>query len=289
MQAPSTTIFASPLLRIGTFRCPIEYPHFRDTGPIVSGHLIVFPRTPVRICHLGAPPIVADPNLVMFYNLHQSYQRDPLSAQGDRCEWFAFSPDILLNALCHYAPQVIDQPERPFSFTHAPGTPQIYLRQRQVIEHILHTTQPDALYVEETMLMTLDHLVAHVYQVRGATQKGCRPATQQQQRVIVDAIQAELATRFHEKILLDELATKVYLSPYELCRIFRAQTGYTIHQYLNQLRLYTALEMVTTSTANLTDLALTLGYNSHSHFTSAFRKTFGMTPTTLRSTPTLAV
>ena len=104
-------------------------------------------------------------------------------------------------------------------------------------------------------------------------------------RVIVDAIQAELATRFHEKILLDELATKVYLSPYELCRIFRAQTGYTIHQYLNQLRLCTALEMVTTSTTNLTDLALTLGYNSHSHFTSAFRKTFGITPTMLRATP----
>jgi AraC-like DNA-binding protein len=284
MPSPSTTIFASPLLRIGTFRCPIDYPHFRDTGPIVSGHLIVFPRTPVRIYHPAAPPIVADPNLVMFYNLYQSYQRDPLSAQGDCCEWFAFSPAILATAFSRYDPQVVDQPDHPFSFTHAPGTAQIYLRQRQVIEHILHTAQPDTLYVEESMLMLLDRLLAHVYQVRRAPQQACRPATQQQQRAIVEAIQAELATRFQEKLLLDELAAKVYLSPYELCRIFRTQTGYPIHQYVNQLRLCTALEMVTASTTPLTDLALMLGYNSHSHFTSAFRKMFSITPTMLRAT-----
>ena len=190
----------------------------------------------------------------------------------------------MANAFCRYAPQVVDQPDHPFSFTHAPSTPHLYLRQRQVIEHILHAAQPDVFYVEETMLLTLDLLVAHVYQIQGATKKHCRPATQQQQRAIVEAIQAVLATRFQEKILLDELAAKVYLSPYELCRIFRAQTGYAIHQYVNQLRLCTTLEVVTASTANLTDLALTLGYNSHSHFTSAFHKMFGITPTVLRAT-----
>lgn len=282
MQSPSTLIFTSSLLKIGHFRCPVQHPAFQDTGPIVSGHLIVFPRTSVYIHHPDRPPIVADPNQIMFYNLHQSYQRASLSAEGDRCEWFAFASDLLVNALQEHEPQVAEQPERPFAFTHAPGSPQIYLRQRQVFEHIYRSPQPDILYVEETMLLTLALLLAHVYQYRRRQQRRPRPVTQQQQVAIVHALQAELASRFQEKLLLKELAAKVYLSPYELCRIFRTHTGCTIHQYVNQLRLCTALESVTGAATNLTELALTLGYNSHSHFTSAFRQTFGLTPTRLR-------
>lgn len=282
MQSPSTLIFASPLLRIGRFCCPLDHPHFHNTGPIVSGHLIVFPRTSVCIRHTGAPPIIANPNLVLFYNLHQTYQRDGLSEQGDRCEWFAFTPEILVKALQPYEPQVIDRPHQPFRLTHAPSPSLLYLRQRQVIEHILQAAQPDALYVEESMLSILAGLLAHVYQQQPGEQRRRRPATHRQQLAIVHAIQAELATRFHEKLLLDQLAAHVHLSPYELCRIFRAHTGYTIHQYLNQLRLCTALELVTVRNANLTELALSLGYNSHSHFTSAFRQAFGVTPTALR-------
>lgn len=283
IQLPSTLLFATSLLKIGRFCCPVVHPQFQDTGPIVSGHLIVFPRTSVYIQYPDAPPIVADPNQIMFYNLHQRYRRASLSADGDRCEWFAFAPDLLISALQEYEPQVVDQPERPFAFTHAPGSPQIYLHQRQVVEHLCRAAQPDILYVEETMLITLSMLLAHVYQYRRRKQRRARPATYQQQIAIVQAIQAELATRFQEKLLLKELAAQVYLSPYELCRIFRAHTGCTIHRYVNQLRLCTALESVTNTDADLTDLALTLGYNSHSHFTSAFRQTFGATPTRLRA------
>ena len=288
MQPPSTVIFTSPLLQVGRFCCPTTHPHFHDTGPIVSGHLIVFPRTSVYIRHPGVPPIITTPNLVMFYNLHQVYHRDVLSAQGDHCEWFAFAPAVLLSAIQGYEPQVLEQPEQPFRFTHALGTPAIYLRQRQVVEHILHTAHPDVLYIEETMLLLLATLLAQVYCTRNPQPRRPLPATHQQQLAIVHAIQAELAVHFQEKLRLQALAAKVYLSPYELCRVFHTHTGCTIHQYLNQLRLCTALEMVLTPAIALTEVALTLGYNSHSHFTSAFRQAFGITPTFLRAKPKLA-
>lgn len=288
MQSPSAIIFTSPLLQVGRFCCPTTHPHFHDTGPIVSGHLIVFPRTNVYIRHPGLPPIITTPNLVMFYNLQQTYRRDELSAEGDRCDWFAFAPTVLLNALQGYDPQALEQPEQPFRFTHVLGTPPIYLRQRQVVEYIRHTAKPDILYIEETMLLTLTMLLAQVYRYRSPQTRRPRPATHRQQLAIVHTIQTELACHFQDKLCLSELAAKVYLSPYELCRVFRAHTGCTIHQYLNQLRLSTALETVLTPGADLTELALNLGYNSHSHFTSAFRKAFGIPPTMLRGRPQLA-
>jgi AraC-like DNA-binding protein len=42
-----------------------------------------------------------------------------------------------------------------------------------------------------------------------------------------------------------------------------------------------ALELVPRRRRELTDVALALGYSSHSHFTAAFRREYGVTPTSL--------
>lgn len=281
-QPLSTAIYTSDLLRIGRFRCPVGHPRFTDSGPIVSGHLIVFPRTTVRITHPHDLPIVASPNLVMFYNLHQCYRRERLSTAGDYCDWFAFAPDHLLKALYPYEPTVVERPNQPFQLTHAPSAPAIYLRQRLVVEHIMHTPLPDQLFVEETMLWLLDTLLRHIYSTRRRYATRISPRSQAQQRELVSAVQITIADHYTEKLTITDLAATVYLSPYELCRIFRTYTGCSIHSYLNQLRLCVALDLLANPRANLTEVALALGYNSHSHFTSAFRHTFGVAPSLLR-------
>lgn len=59
-----------------------------------------------------------------------------------------------------------------------------------------------------------------------------------------------------------------------------------IHCYLNGLRLRAALELVVEGTGDLGELALELGFSSHSHFTAAFRKEFGMSPRAVRTAGT---
>ena len=53
-------LFDSPLVRIGSFRCPTSDPLFVDSGPIVNP-IFVFPRTGVWIEHEGREPFVVDP------------------------------------------------------------------------------------------------------------------------------------------------------------------------------------------------------------------------------------
>jgi AraC-like DNA-binding protein len=55
----------------------------------------------------------------------------------------------------------------------------------------------------------------------------------------------------------------------------------TLHAYVHELRLRTALERVADG-EDLTRVALDLGYASHSHFTSLFRRAFGVTPSDFR-------
>jgi AraC-like DNA-binding protein len=51
---------------------------------------------------------------------------------------------------------------------------------------------------------------------------------------------------------------------------------------LQRLRVAAALERLAGGAADLTDLALDLGYSSHSHFTASFRSEVGTTPSRAR-------
>ncbi|HEY0737105.1 MAG TPA: AraC family transcriptional regulator [Herpetosiphonaceae bacterium] len=281
MAIPDTIIFATPTIRIGTFRCRPSEPWFEDTGPI-SGHLIVFPRTSVCITHAGSRPIVTDPNLVMLYNDRQEYRRGKISERGDLCEWFEFAPEIILDAVRPFDPKVDDR--QPFRLTHGPSDTRSYLLQRQIVEQIAAREQPDQVYVEEALLAVLNGVVRGAYRAAGSQTSPSRRQRDSAATELIYGVKHVLATHFTERITLDQIARAVHCSPYHLCRIFREQTGSSIHAYLNHLRLRTALEYLSAGADDLATLGVELGYSSHSHFTQAFRRAFGTSPSALRPT-----
>jgi AraC-like DNA-binding protein len=77
---------------------------------------------------------------------------------------------------------------------------------------------------------------------------------------------------------LEELGKKIGCSHFYLSRVFSAQTGQTITQYLRQLRMERAAELLKTREYNVTEVALEVGYSSLSHFSAAFHETFGCCP-----------
>lgn len=101
-------------------------------------------------------------------------------------------------------------------------------------------------------------------------------------RDYVEDAKALLQERFRERLLLNDIGRALHVSIYHLCRLFKEGTGMPIHRYLNQLRLRQALEMIAAGEEDLCDLALRLGFSSHSHFTTAFRKEFGISPSEAR-------
>jgi AraC family transcriptional regulator len=277
-------IFQSSLVQVGIFRCRPCYPHFNTAGEI-NHHLIVFPRTSVRISQAGYEPLITDPNLVVFYNQGQDYRREKISDRGDVCEWFAYDDELVVQALSVYDPQVEEHPQRPFRMSYGPSDPAVYLLQRMVVEHVRYNRTPDRLFVEEAALSVLGKAAfdAHQYWMRAEGSLSSR--SNPDHKELAYAVRKLLATRFTESLTLVQIAAELHYSPYHLCRIFRQQTGSTIHRYLDQLRLHSALESVTQGESNLTQVALNLGYSSHSHFTQSFRRTFGTPPSRLRDMP----
>ena len=92
-----------------------------------------------------------------------------------------------------------------------------------------------------------------------------------------------LEEHLSDQIRLVDIGQAVGASPAYLTATFRRFEGLALHQYLTQLRLARALADLP-RTENLTTLALDTGFSSHSHFTAAFRRAFGCTPSQFRRT-----
>jgi len=84
-----------------------------------------------------------------------------------------------------------------------------------------------------------------------------------------------------DRILLADIARAVGASPAYLTNLFRRCEGVPLHRYLTRLRLERAL-VALPLTDDLTMLALEVGFSSHSHFTAAFRRLFGCSPSQYR-------
>lgn len=268
-------LFATPLVTVGRWRCPVDCAVFADSGP-ARAHLFVFPRTSVWIEHEGGRRFVADPTLVTFYNAGQRYRRYRLDPGGDRGDWFAVAPSAAEDVVAAWDPAVEPRGGRVFPFTHGPSDRASYLWQRAIFEHVCRTPQPDALLVEESVLTVLDRVVGLAVGRRTAV------AGRDRDRDRVDAAQCLLADRFTEALSLHDLATHSGCSPFHLARLFRQVTGHSLHGYRTELRLRSALDGLASPSCELVTLALSLGYSSHSHFTSVFRHAFGVTPSEVR-------
>ncbi|AEU39060.1 transcriptional regulator, AraC family [Granulicella mallensis MP5ACTX8] len=81
---------------------------------------------------------------------------------------------------------------------------------------------------------------------------------------------------------LQALANESGYSRVHFIRMFRAATGYSPHNYLLNLRLERARELLRNPSLSLIDIALDCGFSSHSHMSRLFHKSVGVTPSAYR-------
>jgi AraC family transcriptional regulator len=77
---------------------------------------------------------------------------------------------------------------------------------------------------------------------------------------------------------LEQLGAEVGCSPFYLSRIFSREVGLTIPQYLRNIRMERAAELLRSGRFNVTEAAIEVGYSSLSHFSKAFCETIGCCP-----------
>ena len=215
---------------------------------------------------------MADPTVVTFHNRGRAYRRWRIADAADRCDWIAFSDDIVAEA--------IDQRTRAgrsrlwFPRECAPIPSGVYARQRSLFERV-EAGEVDGGEAEEQALLLLDCAMSAAAPLPPTTLRRTDFDAVQHVREIIAASPAAAVS-------LRRLAHRAAMSPFQLCRAFHRVTGETITSYRLRLRLLSSLERLRAGGA-ITDIALAHGFSSHSHFTAAFSRAFGMPPTRWKS------
>lgn len=273
---PDRVIYSTRDFRIGTFRCPVDHPEFSTAGPI-EGYTVVFPRSAVWIEHAGRPAFVADPGVVTIYNQGQPYTRRALAPQGDRSDWLSLSRELAVSIVEAIDPDGAADPEGPFPVAFGPSSAELYFQQRLLFSRAMRNVI-DAFELEQEVVLLVGAALER------AMLAGRRPPTRRSGagRDVVEAARAEIARDPFGRRTIRELATRLGASPFHLCRSFRRITGLTLHHYQLELRARLALELIEGPAQNLSRLAQELGFSSHSHFSAAFRRRMGRTPSRAR-------
>lgn len=87
---------------------------------------------------------------------------------------------------------------------------------------------------------------------------------------------------YHSDLSLEKVASIVYLNPVYFSQLFKQKTGYGFKEYVTQLRIDQAKQLLLNPHLKLADICEKIGYQDVRHFTQVFRKKVNVTPTEYR-------
>jgi len=261
---------AQPLLATGTVAvwdvvCEGTGKHKSAEECATATHM-VFPYRGVYVHHTGRVEAVAEPNQVVFINEDEAYRVSHPVEGGDS----SLSVEVDAATLFELAPanylQVNGRPAFNRSRLRIDASVQALAT---LLRHGLTRGVIEALEAESLTLGLLRRALGERTSRAAAGSIGCQK--------LVDRAKLVLSSDLERRWTLAAIAADVGISPIYLTQVFQQVEGLPLYRYQLQLRLSRALDLLGEH-VDLTRLALDLGFSSHSHFSAAFRRAYGQTP-----------
>lgn len=91
-----------------------------------------------------------------------------------------------------------------------------------------------------------------------------------------------LDTHYSNHYTLDTLAENFHINKYQICRDFKKHMNTSPLQYLNNIRLTHAMELLKGTSLHINEISWQVGFENTNHFIQLFKKKIGVTPTAYR-------
>ena len=128
--------------------------------------------------------------------------------------------------------------------------------------------------LRDTLMMQLLIRINRIAPVKGEPRQKVYDAK-------IEAALSYINENLSRELSVEALAEKVYLSRYHFMRLFKAQTGSTVHAYVRQKRLLNAARLIRQG-VNANKAAFDSGFADYSTFHRAFKDLFGTSPGNLK-------
>jgi len=263
-------LLISPTVTIRDTKCRGSCPSMSPEECTTTTQLI-FPYRGVYVRHVGQDRTVAEANQVLFFNAHEGYRVSHPVAGGDGSLTLVIEESQLaelaaVDILHRRSTRIAFRRQRVRIDTHAQALVAL-------LRHWLHQRVAEPLEAE-VLALTL------VRQALGPRSWHSANATFGRKK-LVDRAKLVLSSDLMRRWTLAEIAGELRVSPVYLTQVFQQVEGLPLYQYQLRLRLARALDLLARHD-DLTTLALDLGFSSHSHFSAAFRRLYGRSPSEFR-------
>jgi AraC family transcriptional regulator len=258
----------------------VEIAHFHAIAPqelavdALPKHLIVIHTTPQPV------NVIERADSLRIQAIAKPGDVNVLSAGSwASCSWDSPLSFVSLNILPAVVEQVAAQTDHAFSTAvdlvptfHAHDAKLLQISQ-WLLDEVQTYNASGKLYLDSLVNLLTVHLL-RTYTSQLQEPRSPQRLTRQQIRQAIDYLHANLA----QDISLDRLAESVNISPSHLRRLFKQATGLAPHQYLLQLRVNRAKELLLTGSFSVGEVAAEVGFADQSHLHRHFKRVFGVTP-----------
>lgn len=161
------------------------------------------------------------------------------------------------------------------------------LYMQQVIQDIIHCPYSEDLQQLFLLSKSIELLVlqAKLYEEEQAVNF---IKSEKDRKKFIEAKEV-LASRLDDPPTIIELSKLMGINEYKLKRGFKELFGTTIFGYIHAQRMDLAKKLLLGSSKSAKEIAYETGYSSPQHFSHAFKKTFGVTPNSVRKNPDSAI
>jgi AraC family transcriptional regulator len=232
----------------------------------VSATHLVFPYRGVYVRHVGQVETVAEANQVIFLNENAPYRVSHPVEGGDA----SLSIGIDEATLSELVPSDLLSTKDRVLFNRS----RLRIDARAqllsaLVRHRLARGTTETLEAEDLILSLVSRALGKRTSHAASGSLG--------RQKLVDRAKLVLSSNLGRRWTLAEIGAAVGVSPVYLTQVFRQIEGLPLYRYQLQLRLARALDLLD-DCSDLTGLALDLGFSSYSHFSTAFKQAYRLTP-----------
>jgi len=238
----------------------------RSADECASHTHFVFPFRGLYLRHVGQDQTVADANHVLFFNKDQAYQVSHPLAGGDTSLVVSLAEPMIAELAPRNLLATLETPT--FKVQHL----RIDTRAQALVMLLKHSLRNGSIEPLEAEGLSLT-LISRSLGPRTARAPGSTHA----RRRLVDRVKVLLASDLSRRWTLAGIAAEIRGSPVYLTQAFQQVEGMPLYRYHLHLRLARALDLIA-ERQDLSALAQDLGFSSHSHFSAAFKRSYGRTP-----------
>lgn len=132
----------------------------------------------------------------------------------------------------------------------------------------------------DTVKTLIEPLAAMLVLLFQSTAERCEPSGD---GYVYGHIISYLHNNLSEKILLSDVAKFCHYSPSFVARLFKARSGKTVNEYLRDIRMKKARELLIGTDMQISEIAEACGFSDTNYFIACFSRYYGSPPKRLRT------